>query len=205
MNLTSTQATTLKNDIAANTTVITNPTTGQATQIKNIPIDDGGGANAIAAWYNLPCATDFFGNYATVPVEDIFNALLWKNYTPTDAVPTLDVLSATIYQARAAFAAAYQINIQTMLIGRLILNATKENIVSGLKDATNTNMPTGASGASQKGGWATVQTIICRKATNLEKLFADLAGGNGGSNTTAATFVLEGSITGENVFAARNS
>lgn len=214
--LTTAQLAVLKADIAANTTQITyTPEIGSSITVQiKLADSSGDAANAIAKWYNLPCTVDFFANYSTVPIADIKGAIAHKNFTPTDAVPTDTALNANIHMARTLFAQAFQISVNNMLTGgSLTFDATNKTLVSSLSDATNTNMPTGASGANQKGGWggATgVSTKLCRKATNLEKLFADVSGGanaDGSTNLKAATMVVEGGtgVTGVTIQNARNS
>lgn len=209
--LTAAQLLALKNDIAANQHVINVPGVGQV-QIRNAGAD-GTAADAIAAWYNQIISTnvplvgtapeaDFFGNYATVPVADIFNQIIWKNFTPTDAIPVGSNTLVDVNIGRCLVIQSQQINLGNMLTGRLTLDCTKANTVQGLKDSTN-NVPAGANGANISGGWAGIQTVICRKATNLEKLLADTSGNTGADSSHAATFTFEGQITGTDVQKAR--
>lgn len=198
MELTSAQLGTLNGDITADQS-------GAATAFKANPTDQSL-AQALADLYNAPAASDFFGNYKKVPVSDIFNTVAWKNYTMTDKPPTAaapstptvaETYALSLHMSRAAFANAFQMNIQTLLISRDFFDATKSSLVSALKDATNTNMPTGSAGADLKAGWggaSGVQTILCRKGTRAEKLFADTSVANGSTNLLAATFVQEGTL-----------
>jgi len=205
MTLTAAQKTTLKTDIAANTnTVVIGGTTFQ---IKDIGVGDRSteAAQKVAAWYNLLCAVDFFGNYSSVPADAIFNAVSWKNYTPTDPGPTDTAQNAAIHAARTALAGAFQMNLQTMLIGRATIDATKASTVQGLKDCTNADMPMGTAGAAVKGGWSGASGVIaalCRKGTNAEKLFANTSGGSGADSTHAATFTVEGSLSSQDILDA---
>lgn len=202
--LNATQLAELKTDLAANTnTVLIN---GVATAINAVP-HGADNAQAIADWYNLLCTIDFFGNYSTVPINDVKNEISFKNYTPADAVPasgattqvTNDLMN---WIGRALFCQGYQISVNNLLTAGTVIDATKPNIVGAWKDATNTNMPSGVGGASQKGGWLNIQPILCRKATNIEKLFANTTNGNGADNTHAATLTWEGPISGTDVIAA---
>lgn len=194
MPLTAAQKTALTNDINANTA--TAP--GTSGQIKDLT-HNADNADAVAKWYNLFPGTDFFGNYKNVPINDIKGAITFKNYTPADVVPTADVLTATIHMARTAFAQAFAMNINNLFVAGATFDATNPSLVAALKDATNTDMPTGVAGANQKGGWggaSGVQTKLCRKGTNAEKLFATTgAGADGSSATQAATFTFEGALT----------
>lgn len=196
-DLTTAQKQAVKADIAANTnTVLIN---GTPTAINVVPVSPDN-AQSVADWYNLQASPNFFGNYATVPASDIFNAITWKNLTPADAVPTTPDLTVQVWMARNAMCQTLQMNVQTMLLGRDTIDATKGKIRSGFQDSLS-SVPSGASGASQDAGWAAVQKILCRKLSNVEKLLADTSGGNGGSNTTAATCTAEGQLSGADVLA----
>lgn len=187
----------LKADIAINTNTI------NGVQIKNLSNSPDNNF-AIAGWYNQLTGTAFWGNHKDVPLDVIKANITHKNYTPTDAVPTDTNLNVEIHMARTLFAGAFQMAINNILLAGQSFDATSANLVSALKDATNTDMPTGVAGAAKKGGWTTLQTVICRLGTNVEKLFADTALGNGAANTTAATFTFEGQITANDVESARN-
>lgn len=184
MSLSESQKTTLSSDIANNTNTI------NGTQIKDLP-QTADNAFAVAIWYNSTASPNFFGNYKNVPLSDVKAAITFKNYTPVDAVPTSDAVAIAIHHARTLVCQCYQININNLLLVGATFDATKSNLVTGLKDATNSDMPSGVSGAGRKGGWSEVQKVICRLGTNLEKLFADTSNGNGSSNTQAATFTYE--------------
>ena len=199
MALTAAQLSTLKAHIAANTATI------NGVQIKDIPYGNDNNI-AIAAWYNLTASPDFWGNYSAVPLSTIRNAITFKNYTPADAVPTSDALAATIHMARTLFCQAFQLSVNNLFVGGAnSFDATKATLVASLKDATNTNMPSGVAGADRKGGWSDVQTILCRLARNTEKVLADTSAANGSSNTLAATFTFEGTVNVNDIENARNS
>lgn len=220
--LTQAMLTSLKNDIAANVTTITvtydNGFQLVNQQIKNLP-HDGTTANAIAAWYNLLPGTAFFANYSNVPLALVKGGIKGKNYTPTDAPPTAAVPSTptsaetyalSLHTARTLFAQAFQLAVNNLLLAADSFDATNATLVSALQDATSTNMPTGAAGANQTGGWATtVKPAICRKASNAEKLLADTSGGNGSTNLLAATLLYDsgrdGLLTGPDIVNAWNS
>ena len=211
MKMTNAQLATLKANIAANANTIP---AGQSWSgafvglaINTLPYQtNADAAVAIAGWYNQVATPNFFGNYSSVPLTDIKNAVAYKNFTPVDPVPVADVLSATIHMARTTLAAAFAMNLNNLLLGGSgTLDCTKPNIVQGLKDTLNTGMPTGANGNPLDGGWNVVKTVICRLGTFLEKVFADISGGSGADNGHAATFVLEGAIDYQTVQAAGNS
>lgn len=208
--LTQAQLTALKTDIAANVNTVLNPTTGQTVAINTIPHDDGGGANAIATWYNGFPGTTFFANYFNVPLATLKAAIKHKNYTPTDSVPangttTTITNNQLFYMNELMVAASFQAAVNILMTGGgTTFDATNTNLVSALQDATSSNMPTGTGGASLNGGWGTtVKPAICRAASNAEKLFADTSGANGSTNLLAARLVYDsgrdGILTGTDI------
>lgn len=197
MSLTPAQQTTLGTNISGNAATI------NGVAISAMP-HDADSAFAIAGWYNQLAAVDFFGNYRNVPLATIRGAVTFKNYTPNDLPPASAASNAGIveslrYLNRLVMAQTLQLNLNNLFLGLTSFDATNANLVAALKDATNTDMETGTAGAVRKGGWVTVQTVICRKATNAEKLFADTAGGNGGTAATAATLTFEGAVSADDI------
>lgn len=187
MALTSAQLTIFAADIAANTATINGVAINALPQTQD-------NAFEVAKWYNQYPQTDFFANYSTVPINDVKNAVTFKNFTPVDAVPTDTALNATIHLARTMVCQSYQINVNNLLTAGTVIDATKTNIYQAWKDCTQ-NVPAGVAGANVSGGWANIQKILCKKATNIQKLFASTTSGNGSSNTTAATMTFEGSVS----------
>lgn len=122
----------------------------------------------IADYYNTNASPDFMVWSETADVQSIFNAIDWAKMTP----PAPSAADATgIYRDRALTCQGKQFNLQTMLQGRETINASKINIRAGLQDAL-TGIPSKADGTNQSAGWATVQTTLQKKATNIEKLFS---------------------------------
>lgn len=213
--LTPAQLQTLKTHLTANTsTVVIGGTTFAINSADVLP--PGGqpsdeAAQKVASNYNQPASPNFFGNYRNVPLAAVKAAILFKNYTPNDVPPVAAIPSAPtaaeeyaikLYTARAIFAQNLQLSINNLLLADTVFDATKLNLVSGIKDATNSDMPTGSAGSLRKGGWAGaggVQQTICRLGTIAEKLFADTSGGNGSANTTAATFTFEGNLSSQDI------
>lgn len=204
MALTAAQITALHDDIAANAnTVLIN---NVSTQIKNVAHDQGDNAFAVAAWYNLFAAVDFFGNYSSVPLGAIKAAIAHKNYTPGDQPPASGATAqatndALLYLNRMLLGQSFQMEINNLLLVGNTFDATNASLVSSLKDATNTDMPLGANGVAQKGGWggaSGVQSVICRKGNRVEQLLATKGAGgsntDGSTNLKAATFTYEGII-----------
>lgn len=208
MNLTTAQLQALRADVAANTAAIPAgyPWSGgfAGTQVKDVPAGPDGDA-AVAGWYNLPPAGDYYVWDSRVPILSILNLVTWANYTPNDA-PS----ETLIWNNRAFGCQIKQTNLQLLFVGRTTFDASKVNLRSALNDAT-TNLPTGASGASRSGGWSGILPVLSRKASNVEKLLAvdDGAGiGNNqgdarGANTNPDLAAFEGAITGDDVRDAR--
>lgn len=180
--LTPAQQTILRNDIIADPVLSAYPMNGD-------------GAYAIAEAYNLPAAVDFYVWKTSVSTSDIYDNIAWANFTPAD---TPD--GTQTWANRSLACQGKQFNLQTILVGRDSINATKSNIRSGLQDAL-TGIPSGASGATKSGGWNNVQAIMYRKTTRAEKLFAT------GTGTTGSPALLgfEGNLSYQEVELARNS
>ena len=122
----------------------------------------------IALYYNAIASPDFMVWDEQADVQAIYNAIDWAKMTP-QAPSAADATG--IYRDRALDCQGKQFNLQTMLQGRETINASKINIRAGLQDAL-TGIPSKADGTNQSAGWATVQTTLQKKATNIEKLFS---------------------------------
>jgi len=142
-----------------------------------------GDAFSLNLWCQSVATPTFWVYRAAVPVEEIFNGITWANFTPVD---TPD--GTQIYANRALLCQGKQFNVQTLLVGRSTLDATRPNIRAALADAL-TNVPAGAGGAAVSAGWVTIRdSVLARAATNGEKAFA--TGGTGASQTTAAVITV---------------
>jgi len=131
----------------------------------------------IAAWLNADrvSPSTFYVYRTAVPVQDIFDAITWANFTPQD-VPD----SSVIYGNRVGICRCKQENLQTMLLGAQgFLNPSKPNIRAGLQDAL-TALPSGAGGANKNAGSVAVAATLYRPATRAEALLAT------GTGTTAS-------------------
>lgn len=193
MNLTTIQTATLKADILAD------PTLSQIDHTSNA------GYEQIAAAYNLFPGTDFFIYRSSVPVQDIYDQIVWANLTPndppTDATPTNDsAVTLQRWNNRSLMCQAKQFNLQIMLQGQTSINANKANVRAGLQDAL-TNVPSGAGGATASVGWVPIRdTLLARKATRGEKLFAVTSAGHlGGTAAAAAALGAEGAMSPGNI------
>lgn len=193
----------LRADILANTAQAggTNPAYA-TTPINQLPINDDTN-QLVADWYNGTASPTFHVYRSAIPVAELFDAIVWANFTPSDSVPTATSLENDIYQSRQIACQTKQMNLQTMMIGQAAVNGAKANIRAGLQDAL-TNIPSGANGANRSAGWTTVRdTVLARASTRAEKLFASTASGNGSAPNAAATLVFEGALASGDVSAAR--
>ena len=156
------------------------------------------GSDAIAKLYNAPASPSFLVWKTNASVNDIFDALDWSKYTPTDSPE-----ATGIYSARALAIQTKQMNLQNMLIGRDKIDASKANIRAGLRDAV-IQLPSGVGGAFVAAGGASGVTVLntcVRNATRLEKL---LSIGNGTTGTvTAGILGFEGNVNYQMIEEAR--
>lgn len=192
MALTPAQLTTLKADILANGDMNTEPMTSA-------------GAFNIAALYNAVSTTDVWRTEA--PVNLIYDAITWTNYTPVDSVPAINGLNGNgellQYWCRQGNINIKQMNLQNMLIGRTSVDASKANLRAGLRDCVIA-IPAGANGANIVAGGSsgvTVMNALLRKATRFEKLFATVDATTG--TVTAKLLVVEGQVTVDEIQQAR--
>lgn len=172
MPLTASQLTTLKNDLAANTnTVLIN---GVATAINAVP-HGAQNAQTIADWYNQTASPAYQVIRTDALILDIYNNIIWPNYTPNFTLTTsTSAQQANQCACASALCQGKQMNLQNLFIGRTTFDATKSNQTAGLKDAT-TNLPAGASFANVNAGWQQIIPVLNRAATYAEKLFVTAA------------------------------
>lgn len=187
--LTPAQLATLKADILA---------TPALAPVLNAPASPIFGAfSLLTDYYNGPASPDFFVFRRDVPVDDVFDRVNWANMTPSPAPDTTQA-----WANRSLACQGKQFNLQTLLVGKTTIDATKSSLRSGLQDAL-TDLPSGAAGALRQAGWTQVQTILARLATRGEKLFANTSNGDGASAATAATARVEGAISIDDFIALR--
>jgi hypothetical protein len=186
-----------------------NLTTSQLTALKADIVSDGAlnglpmtsdGATAIVAAYSVIVAPDFFVYRTRIPVQEIYDQIQWAKMTPTDAPD-----GTAAWTNRSLACQGKQFNLQLLLQGsQQSIDGTKSNVRAGLQDAL-TNVPSGVSGVTQAANWVGVRdNALARKATRAEKLFASTANGNGATAATAATMVVEGALSVDDVMSARN-
>ncbi len=182
--LTSGQLATLKADIAANNTTIV--VGGVSTAIKDLP--NNGDVNVeIANWYNGLASPDYWVWKSFVRDQDIYS------------MPSVDATtwSWSIYIARSQGERDAWRQMVNMAGG---VNPSLANVRAGVADIFS-----GAGGAAQR---THLLTIGRRTATFAEKLLAaaTVGGvGNRGITSNPDTLAFEGSVTGADITAARNS
>ena len=134
-----------------------------------------------------------------MPRAEVQNAVLYANMTPAQAIPASgDALQ--IWIAKALLAQGKQFNLQNLLMDAETLNFALPNIRAGVQDSL-TALPTKSDGTNQTGGWNTLQNVISRASTTVEKLLST----GTGSLAAPAVMGFEGSITSQDVIDALNS
>ena len=184
MSLTTAQTATLKSDILAKSA------TGQPLEA----LFAASNWDAIADFYNALASPNFPVWRTDAPVDDIFNAMTWANYTPVDAAD-----NTVTFSNRALLIQTKQMNLQNMLIGRSTVDATKANVRAGLRDAVIA-LPAGAGGAAVSAGGAsgaTVLTACTRSGRVIEKLLT--TGSQTTGTTTADVMGYQGTVSGRDV------
>lgn len=142
----------------------------------------GGNATRLAELYNLPSSVVVWKT--SVPVSDIFDAVVWANMTPA-AAPD----GTALWTNRNLQCQSKQLALQTILMGRESINGTKANLRTGLQDAL-TALPSKADGTSQAAGWVAVAAVLKRFANKTEAIFST----GTGTTATPGTLVWEGLV-----------
>lgn len=203
--LTQAQRTTLRAHVLANTTPV--DIDGETFTLAQVLAPPDGGNRASGAFsrladhYNALATPAFFVWRRDVPVEDIFERIVWANLTPAlpaEANQDLDALF------RSNVCISMQMSLQILLMGRQTLDATRANLRDGLRDALQA-VPSNANGTTRPAGWTQVQAIIARPATRGEAVFANTSGGQTGAiEILAATARVEGAIPIDDFIALRD-
>ena len=141
--------------------------------------------NLIVSKLNTIATPDFKIWKTTTPVGDIADAITWANFTPANPAAGAGT-DATNWLLACQ---GKQFNLQTLISGRDTVATSKANIRAGFQDAL-TQIPSGVNGATRQGGWAAVQLVMQKQATNLEKLFSTGIG----TTTSPAECVYLGNV-----------
>ena len=161
---------------------------------------DGDGLGVVRDALNALAVPDFIVWLENVLVENIFDAITWVNYTPTDAAD-----STVIYSNRLLLIQTKQMNLQNILVGRNTIDARKSTLRAGLRDAV-IQLPAGAGGAFVSAGGASAATVlaVCTgKGTRAEKILT--LGPQTTGTTTADIRGFAGNLTSNDIDQARHS
>lgn len=164
----------------------------------SFPNDTDGNYN-LATLLSTDAAPNFWVWSTSADVQAIKDAVVWSALTPSDAPDGTQAWANRSLQCQGK-----QFNLQLILPMSGTMNATNANVRAGLQDALQ-GVRSGPAGASQDAGWAAVRNAMARKASNVEKVFADTALGNGSTRALCATMTWEGPISADDVQQARNS
>lgn len=165
------------------------------------PNDTDGNFN-LATLLNLQAAPAFWVWSKTADLTAIKNAIIWANLTPADAPNGTQQWANNSLQCQGK-----QFNLQLILPQTtgfgVTFDASNDNLRLGLQDAL-TGVRSGVGGVSQSAGWTQVQQVLARRASEVEKLFADTTIGNGSTRPLSATLVFVGTVDANDVQLARN-
>lgn len=195
--LTNAQALLIKGEINADGALSTQP-------------NNGVGDAAIAAALNLPANPALPVWKTDAKVRDIFDAIDWALYTPSDAVSDAvlaNALAAERATTRLMVIQTKQMNLQNMTMGREALDASRANIRAGIRDAV-IQVPAGAAGALVAPGGASgvnVLNTMVRSATRAEKVLVQGGGPITTGTVSASLLGFEGALTIEDISTARNA
>lgn len=158
------------------------------------------GSYEIARLYNLPPAVAMSVWRTDTPVQAIFNAITWANYTPNDAAD-----GTQIYQNRCYLLSIKQMNLQTMLANSPI-NTANPLTRGGVRDAV-VSLPAGTAGAMISAGGASGVTVLnacLRNANRIEKLLATASQASDTTGTvTARVMGFEGRLNHNDIEEAK--
>lgn len=172
------------------------------------------GAYAVADELKKYPTVDFLVWMTNAPTQNIIDAIDGDKYTPVDVVPVAVIPDTPTegekfklkqYEARILACQTKQISLQTLVIGRETINASKVNVRKWLQDAV-IKCPAGAAGALVHPGGAsgaTTLTACLRKASRGEQILA--AGFATTGTVTGNLLGFEGTLSNQDVEAARNS
>ncbi len=155
------------------------------------------GAFAIAEALNLPASPSVSVWRPDAPVQAINDAIDWAKFTPADAAD-----GTTIFTNRLLLIQTKQMNLQSMLVGRDTVDASRANVRAGLRDAV-INIPAGVGGANVVAGGASginVMNNCVRPALRIESILSTGQATTGG--VTAKIMGFEGQVDYQDVIQA---
>lgn len=160
--------------------------------------------HAIVDYFNTTVVPDFPVWQTRVPVVDIFNAIDFSKYTPTDVPSTADLpATSATFLNRSQSILIKQANLLAFL-KHDTLDFSRFNVRAGLRDSVIA-LPAGASGAMVGAAGASGITLLTagtRLGTRLEKLLTIGAATTG--SVTADVMGWEGKMTDYDVPLAMN-
>ena len=186
MALTSAQALILKAAINANPTWAA------------YPVNDDGYID-LAVILNKLVVPTFWVWSTNVDVQKVRRAITWANLTPADTPDGTQQWANRSLQCQGK-----QFNLQLMIPPTGELNASDITLRGGIQDALQ-GINSGVAGIAQGAGWSKVQLTLSRPATEGEKIFADIALGNGLTQATPANLTYEGAFSPPDIALARTS
>lgn len=166
-------------------------------QLRDQPLTSDG-CFEIARLYNEAAEPNFFVWKTNAKVSDIFDSVCWGRYAPSDSPD-----ETPVYTNRLLSAQTKLFSLQSMLQGRDLINASKDNVREALLELV-TAIPTGANGALSSAGGIdgiNVLTACIRQGTRIEKLLIDSMAPLGG--VSAAVMGFEGPIGYQEIQIAR--
>lgn len=156
------------------------------------------GAYEVAAALNLPASPAYSVWQTSVPTQDIFDAIDWAKYTPSDAPD-----GSGTWTNRLLMIQTKQMNLQNIVVGRDTINGAKANVREGLRDAL-IQLPAGASGSGVTAAGANAVNVLnkmIRPARLIEKILVTGTATTG--SVTAGLMGYEGTVSPGDVSTAR--
>ena len=143
----------------------------------------------IAEYYNKSPVTQVMGWNTETPTNAIIDAITWTAYTPSD---TTD--GTTLQTNRIGVIGIKQMNLQNIISGRSVIDASKTGIRAGLRDAVIA-LPSGTNGALISAGGTNGVNVLnacTRISSRLEIMFASAPVQTG--TVSAVIYTIQGAI-----------
>jgi hypothetical protein len=143
----------------------------------------------IADYYNASPVSQVMGWNTETPTSAIIDAITWTAFTPVDSVD-----GTTIQTNRIGVIGIKQMNLQNIISGRAIIDASKAGIRAGLRDAVIA-LPAGTNGANINAGGASGVNVLnacTRLSSRLEIMFASAPVQTG--TVSAVNYTVQGKI-----------